>query len=245
MNLSEAKKFLNDKGYLLEDRFGGGKDRYGHKIKRLKLSDLDNEDLDNEDEPLPAGDVEPSDLEPTEAPAENPKAQPVEIKNSADLLELTYTTLEDDFPGYIDYDESGTGLTLVIHDLLQNSDDFLQRASKIFGDIEQTTNQKYEEALTLLSYYLDKNKKDMEKMIKDFFTDFTGYVKLNLRESGCDNILSVDVEFDYEQLYINCGEDSFASKTDVYIERLQEFNRQCDLVRKYLANWIEVNLGTK
>ena len=78
-----------------------------------------------------------------------------------------------------------------------------------------------------------------------FFTDFTGYVKLNLRESGCDNILSVDVEFDYEQLYINCGEDSFASKTDVYIERLQEFNRQCDLVRKYLANWIEVNLGTK
>lgn len=42
MNLYEAKKFLNDKGYLLEDRFGGGKDRYGHKIKRLKLSDLDN-----------------------------------------------------------------------------------------------------------------------------------------------------------------------------------------------------------
>lgn len=245
MNISEAKKFLNDKGYLLEDRFGGGKDRYGHKIKRLKLSDLDNEDLDNEDEPLPAGDGKPSDVVPVEAPTEKPKTQPVEIKNKEDLLELTYSTLEDDFPGYIDYDESGTGLTLIIHDLLQNSDDFLQRASKIFGDIEQTTNQKYEEALTLLSYYLDKNKKDMEKMIKDFFTDFTGYVKLNLRESGCDNILSVDVEFDYEQLYINCGEDSFASKTDVYIERLQEFNRQCDLVRKYLANWIEVNLGTK
>ena len=70
MNLSEAKKFLNDKGYLLEDRFGGGKDRYGHKIKRLKLSDLDNEDLDNEDEPLPTGEVEPSDLEPKKAPTE-------------------------------------------------------------------------------------------------------------------------------------------------------------------------------
>lgn len=245
MNLSEAKKFLNDNGYLLEDRFGGGKDRYGHKIKRLKLSDLDNEDLDNEDEPLPAGDGKPSDVVPAEAPTEKPKTQPVEIKNKEDLLELTYTTLEDDFPGYIDYDESGTGLTLVIHDLLQNSDDFIQRAGKIFGDIEQTTNQKYEEALTLLSYYLDKNKKDMEKMIKDFFTDFTGYVKLNLRESGCDNILSVDVELNYEKLYNDCGEDSFASKTDVYIERLQEFNRQCDLVRKYLANWIEVNLGTK
>ena len=245
MNLSEAKKFLNDKGYLLEDRFGGGKDRYGHKIKRLKLSDLDNEDLDNEDEPLPAGDVEPSDVEPAEAPTEKPKTQPVEIKNNEDLLELTYSTLEDDFPGYIDYDESGTGLTLVIHDLLHNDDDFLQRAGKIFGDIEQTTNEKYDNALSELSYYLDKNKKDMENWIKGFFTDFTGYVKLNLRESGCDNILSVDVEFDYEQLYINCGEDAFASKTDVYIERLQEFNKQCDLVRKYLANWIEVNLGTK
>ena len=245
MNLSEAKKFLNDKGYLLEDRFGGGKDRYGHKIKRLKLSDLDNEDLDNEDEPLPAGDVEPSDVEPAEAPTEKPKTQPVEIKNNEDLLELTYKTLEDDFPGYIDYDESGTGLTLVIHDLLHNDDDFLQRAGKIFGDIEETTNEKYDNALSELSYYLDKNKKDMENWIKGFFTDFTGYVKLNLRESGCDNILSVDVEFDYEQLYINCGEDSFASKTDVYIERLQEFNKQCDLVRKYLANWIEVNLGTK
>lgn len=245
MNLSEAKKFLNDKGYLLEDRFGGGKDRYGHKIKRLKLSDLDNEDLDNEDEPLPAGDVEPSDLEPAEAPTEKPKTQPVEIKNNEDLLELTYSTLEDDFPGYIDYDEDGTGLTLVIHDLLHNNDDYLKRAGEIYGDIEQTTNQKYEVALSELSYYMKKNKKDMETWIKGFFTDFTGYVKLNLRESGCDNILSVDVEFDYEQLYINCGEDSFASKTDVYIERLQEFNKQCDLVRKYLANWIEVNLGTK
>ena len=245
MNLSEAKKFLNDKGYLLEDRFGGGKDRYGHKIKRLKLSDLDNEDLDNEDEPLPAGDVEPSDLEPTEAPTEKPKTQAVEIKNKEDLLELTYSTLEDDFPGYIDYDEDGTGLTLVIHDLLHNNDDYLKRASEIYGDIEQTTNQKYEVALSELSYYMKKNKKDMETWIKGFFTDFSDYVKLNLRESGCDNILSVDVEFDYEQLYINCGEDSFASKTDVYIERLQEFNRQCDLVRKYLANWIEVNLGMK
>jgi len=239
MNLSEAKKFLNDNGYLLEDRFGGGKDRYGHKIKRLKLSDLDNEDLYNEDEPLPAGDIEPSDLEPTE----KPKTQAVEIKNSADLLELTYKTLEDDFPGYIDYDEEG--LRLVIHDLLHNDDDYLKRAGKIFGDIEETTNKKYDDALNVLSYYLDKNKKDMENLIKGFFTDFTGYVKLNLRESGCDNILSVDVELNYEKLYNDCGEDSFASKTDVYIERLQEFNRQCDLVRKYLANWIEVNLETK
>ena len=245
MNLYEAKKFLNNNGYLLEDRFGGGKDRYGHKIKRLKLSDLDNEDLDNEDEPLPAGDVEPSDLEPAEAPTEKPKTQPVEIKNNEDLLELTYSTLEDDFPGYIDYDEDGTDLTLVIHDLLHNNDDYLKRASEMYGDIEQTTNQKYEVALSELSYYMKKNKKDMENWIKGFFTDFTDYVKLNLRESGCDNILSVDVELDYKNLYNDCGEDSFASKTDVYIERLQEFNKQCDLVRKYLANWIEVNLGIK
>ena len=238
MNLYEAKKFLNNNGYLLEDRFGGGKDRYGHKIKRLKLSDLDNED-----EPLQAGDVEPSDIKPIKAPTEKPKTQPVEIKNNEDLLELTYSTLEDDFPGYIDYDENG--LTLVIHDLLNNNDDYLKSAGEIYGDIKQTTNQKYEVALSELSYYMKKNKKDMETWIKGFFTDFTDYVKLNLRESGCDNILSVDVELDYEKLYNNCGEDSFASKTDVYIECLQEFNKQCDLVRKYLANWIEVNLGIK
>lgn len=246
MNISEAKKFLNENGYLLEDRFGGGKDRYGHKIKRLKLSDLDDEDLDNEDEPLPAGDVEPSDVEPIEAPTENPKAQPVEIKNNEDLLELTYNTLEDaNFPGYIDYDESGTGLTLVIHDLLHNSDDYLQRASKIFGDIEQTTNQKYEAALSEVIYYMKKDKKTMENWIKGFFTDFNDFVKLNLRESGCDNILSVDVDLDYEKLYNACGEDSFADKTDVYVEKLKEFNSKCELVRQYLANWVEVNLGTK
>ena len=238
MNLYEAKKFLNNNGYLLEDRFGGGKDRYGHKIKRLKLSDLDNED-----EPLQAGDVEPSDIKPIKAPTEKPKTQPVEIKNNEDLLELTYSTLEDDFPGYIDYDENG--LTLVIHDLLNNNDDYLKSAGEIYGDIKQTTNQKYEVALSELSYYMKKDKKNMELWIKGFFTDFTDYVKLNLRESGCDNILSVDVELDYEKLYNNCGEDSFASKTDVYIECLQEFNKQCDLVRKYLANWIEVNLGIK
>ena len=238
MNLYEAKKFLNNNGYLLEDRFGGGKDRYGHKIKRLKLSDLDNED-----EPLQAGDVEPSDIKPIKAPTEKPKTQPVEIKNNEDLLELTYSTLEDDFPGYIDYDENG--LTLVIHDLLNNNDDYLKSAGEIYGDIKQTTNQKYEVALSELSYYMKKDKKNMELWIKGFFTDFTDYVKLNLRESGCDNILSVDVELDYEKLYNNCGEDSFASKTDVYIECLQEFIKQCDLVRKYLANWIEVNLGIK
>ena len=232
MNLYEAKKFLNNNGYLLEDRFGGGKDRYGHKIKRLKLSDLDNED-----EPIPAGDVEPSDIKPTEAPTEKPKTQPVELKNNEDLLELTYSTLEDDFPGYIDYDENG--LTLVIHDLLNNNDDYLKSAGEIYGDIKQTTNQKYEVALSELSYYMKKNKKDMENWIKGFFTNFTDYVKLNLRESGCDNILSVDVELDYKNLYYDCGEKS------VYIKRLQEFNKQCDLVRKYLANWIEVNLGIK
>ena len=237
MNISEAKKFLNDNGYLLEDRFGGGKDRYGHKIKRLKLSDLDDEDLDNEDEPLPAGDVEPSDFEPTEEPTEKPKTQPVEIKNNEDLLELTYKTLED-FPGYIDYDESG--LTLVIHDLLQNDDDFLQRAGKIFGDIEETTNEKYDDALASLSYYLEKEKKNMVTWIKGFFTDFIDFVKLDLRESGCDNILSVDVDLDYEKLYNACGED-----VEVYDEKLNEFNKKCDLVRQYLANWIEVNLGTK
>ena len=232
MNISEAKKFLNENGYLLEDRFGGGKDRYGHKIKRLKLSDLDDED-----EPLPAGDVEPSDFEPTEAPTENPKTQPVSIENKEDLLELTYKTLED-FPGYIDYDESG--LTLVIHDLLQNDDDFLQRAGKIFGDIEETTNEKYDDALASLSYYLEKEKKNMETWIKGFFTDFIDFVKLDLRESGCDNILSVDVDLDYEKLYNACGED-----VEVYDEKLNEFNKKCDLVRQYLANWIEVNLGTK
>lgn len=231
MNLSEAKKFLNENGYLLEDRFGGGKDRYGHKIKRLKLSDLDDED-----EPLPAGDVEPSDFVPAEAPTENPKAQPVEIKNNADLLELTYTTLED-FPGYIDYDESG--LTLVIHDLLHNDDDYLNRASKIFGDIEETTNEKYDDALASLSYYLEKDKKNMETKIKGFLIDYIDFVKFNLRESGCDNILSVDIELDYEKLYNSCGE------VEAYVEQLKEFNRQCDLVRQYLANWIEVNLGTK
>ena len=240
MNLYEAKKFLNDNGYLLEDRFGGGKDRYGHKIKRLKLSDLDNEDLDNEDEPLPAGDDEPSDFVPAEAPTEKPKAQQVEIKNNEDLLELTYQTLEDaNFPGYLDYEESGTGLTLVIHDLLQNDDDFLQRAGKIFGDIEQTTNHKYDVALSELSYYMKKDKNNMEKWINGFFTDFTDYVKLDLRESGCDNILSVDVELDYENLYKDCGD------VEVYVDKLKEFNKKCNLVKQYLANWIEVNLGTK
>lgn len=231
MNLYEAKKFLNDNGYLLEDRFGGGKDRYGHKIKRLKLSDLDNED-----EPLPVGDVEPSDFEPTEAPTENPKAQPVSIENNEDLLELTYKTLED-FPGYIDYDENG--LTLVIHDLLQDNEDFLKRAGEFYGDIEQTTNLKYDAALSELSYYMKKDKKNMETKIKGFLIDFIDFVKLTLRESGCDNILSVDVDLNYENLYNACG------SVDVYVDELKEFNRKCDLVRQYLANWIEVNLGTK
>ena len=233
MNLYEAKKFLNDNGYLLEDRFGGGKDRYGHKIKRLKLSDLDNEDEPDE---IPVGDVEPSDIEPTEAPTENPKVQPVEIKNSEDLLELTYKTLED-FPGYIDYDENG--LTLVIHDLLQDNEDFLQRAGEIYGDIEQRTNLKYDAALSELSYYMKKDKKTMETKIKGFLIDFIDYVKLTLRESGCDNILSVDVDLDYENLYNACGD------VENYVELLNEFNRKCNLVKQYLANWIEVNLGTK
>ena len=226
MDLNEAKKFLNNNGYLLEDRFGGGKDRYGHKIKRLKLSDLDN----GEEPEIPVGDVEPTDF--TETPTE----QPVSIGNNEDLLELTYQTLED-FPGYIDYDENG--LTLVIHDLLQNNKDFLQRASKIFGDIEQTTNKKYDDALSELSYYLEKDKKNMETKIKGFLIDFIDYLKINLRESGCDNILSVDVELDYEDLYNASGD------VENYVEQLKEFNRKCDLVRQYLANWIEVNLGTK
>lgn len=41
MNLNEAKEILKENGYLLEDRFGNGKDRYGHRINRLKLSDID------------------------------------------------------------------------------------------------------------------------------------------------------------------------------------------------------------
>lgn len=229
MNISEAKKFLNNNGYLLEDRFGGGKDRYGHKIKRLKLSDLDNEDEPVE---LPVGDVEPTDF------TETPKAQPVENENNVDLLELTYTTLEDEnFPGYIDYDENG--LTLVIHDLLHNNDDYLQRAGKIFGDIEQTTNEKYDDALASISYYLEKDKKNMETKIKGFLIDYIDFVKFNLRESGCDDILSVDVDLDYENLYNACGDE------ENYVEQLKGFNRKCDLVRQYLANWAEVNLGTK
>ena len=240
MNINEAKKFLNKNGYLLEDRFGGGKDRYGHKIKRLKLSDLDNEDEPVE---IPVGDVEPSDFMP-ERPTEKPTAQPVSIENNEDLLELTYTTLEDeDFPGYIDYDENG--LELVIHDLLQENKDFLQKASEFYGDIVQTTNQKYEAALSELSFYMKEDKKNMETKIKGFLFDFIDYIKFNLRESGCDNILSVDVELDYEKLYNSCGEDSFADKTEVYVEKLKEFNKKCKLVRQYLANWIEVNLGTK
>lgn len=235
MNLYEAKKFLNDNGYLLEDRFGGGKDRYGHKIKRLKLSDLDNDDEPVE---LPVGDVEPADFMPEEKPTETPKAQTVEIKNNKDLLELTYKTLEDaDFPGYIDYDENG--LTLVIHDLLQDNEDFLKRAGEIYGDIEQTTNEKYEEAVIFLSHYLDKDQKNMEIKIKGFLIDFIDFVKLTLRESGCDNILSVDVDLDYENLYNACGD------VENYVETLNEFNRKCNLVKQYLANWIEVNLGTK
>lgn len=234
MNISEAKKFLNNNGYLLEDRFGGGKDRYGHKIKRLKLSDLD--DGDEPDETAPVGDVEPSDLEPAEAPTEKPNTQPVEIKNNEDLLELTYTTLED-FPGYIDYDENG--LTLVIHDLLQSKKDFLQRAGEIYGDIENSTNQKYEVALSELSYYMKKDKKNMETKIKGFLIDYIDYLKFNLRESGCDNILSVDIDLDYEKLYNACGDAS------VYVEQLNGLNEKCNLVKQYLANWIEVNLGTK
>ena len=229
MNISEAKKFLNDNGYLLEDRFGGGKDRYGHKIKRLKLSDLDNEDEPDE---IPVGGDEPSDFATTEIP----KAQAVSIKNNKDLLELTYKTLED-FPGYIDYDENG--LLLVIHDLLQDNNDFLKRASEIFGDIEYKTNQKYDDALDELSYYLEKDKKNMETKIKGFLIDFNDFVKLTLRESGCDNILSVDVDLDYKNLYDSCG------AVEVYVDVLNEFKRKCDLVRQYLANWIEVNLGTK
>lgn len=123
--------------------------------------------------------------------------------------------------------------------MLQSKKDFLQRAGEIYGDIENSTNQKYEVALSELSFYMKKDKKNMELWIKGFFTDFSDYVKLNLRESGCDNILSVDVDLDYKNLYTDCGDKS------VYIERLQEFNKQCDLVRKYLANWIEVNLGMK
>ena len=223
MDLNEAKKFLNDNGYLLEDRFGGGKDRYGHKIKRLKLSDLDN----GEEPEIPVGDVEPT---------ETPKAQPVSIETNEDLLKLTYKTLEN-FPGYIEYDENG--LTLVIHDLLQDDEDFLQRASKIFGDIEQTTNKKYDDAVSELSYYLEKDKKNMETKIKGFLIDFIDYLKFNIRESGCDNILSVDIEMDYEDLYNASGD------VENYVELLKEFNRKCNLVSQYLANWIEVNLGTK
>lgn len=235
MNIYEAKKFLNNNGYLLEDRFGGGKDRYGHKIKRLKLSDLDNEDGEEPVE-FQVGDVEPTDF--TETPTEAPIGQPVGNEDNVDLLELTYTTLEDvNFPGYIDYDENG--LTLVIHDLLQSNRDFLNRASKVFGDIEETTNEKYEESIVFLSYYLDKDKKNMETKIKGFLIDFIDFVKFELRESNCDNILSVDVELDYEKLYNSCGE------VEAYVEQLKEFNSKCDLVRQYLANWIEVNLGTK
>ena len=49
MKLSEAKQILNKNGYLLEDRFGGGKDRYGHKINRIKLSDVNFDDVPNDE----------------------------------------------------------------------------------------------------------------------------------------------------------------------------------------------------
>ena len=47
MKLAEARQILNKNGYLLEDRFGGGKDRFGHRIKRIKLSDLEDKPDEN------------------------------------------------------------------------------------------------------------------------------------------------------------------------------------------------------
>ena len=44
MELNEAKEILKNAGYLLENRFGGGKDRFGH---RIKLSDLEDKPDEN------------------------------------------------------------------------------------------------------------------------------------------------------------------------------------------------------
>ena len=44
MRLDEAKEILKSNGYLLETRFGNGKDRFNNKINRLKLSDIDDTD---------------------------------------------------------------------------------------------------------------------------------------------------------------------------------------------------------
>lgn len=44
MRLDEAKRILKRNGYLLETRFGNGKDRFGNKINRFRLSDIDDSD---------------------------------------------------------------------------------------------------------------------------------------------------------------------------------------------------------
>lgn len=49
MELNEALERLNKAGFLVEDRFGNGKDRYGHRINRLKLSDIG---VSDNDEPI-------------------------------------------------------------------------------------------------------------------------------------------------------------------------------------------------
>ena len=111
MNLTEAKKILNNKGYLLEDRFGGGKDRYGHKINRIKVSDLYNEE--------PDGDTE-----------------------------------------------------------------------EVIGGVPAET-----------------------------------------------------LKFDWEQLFLDCQEDSFVTKLECYIENFEDFCEQCNLVKQYLGNFIKTGLG--
>ena len=62
MRLDEAREILNKNGYLLEDRFGNGKDRYGHRINRLKMSDIPTDDK-VEDNSLDSVDITGDDVE--------------------------------------------------------------------------------------------------------------------------------------------------------------------------------------
>lgn len=88
MKLYEAKQILNKYGYLLEDRFGGGKDRYGHKINRIKLSDINFDEIPDEE------DVEET-PEPAPEPAPEPKTN--KVFSDVNIRNLSLSSFEDDY----------------------------------------------------------------------------------------------------------------------------------------------------
>ena len=88
MKLYEAKQILNKYGYLLEDRFGGGRDRYGHKINRIKLSDINFDEIPDEE-----------DVEETPTPA--PKAK--KVFSDVQIRNLSICAFEDDYKDYRQY----------------------------------------------------------------------------------------------------------------------------------------------